>query len=559
MSDCDNEGAAMNLTKLGTRPASEMTFPWQRPAKGDLGKILLIYPITGMDVYGINVGLPLSCLYLGTVLERAGYRVEILDERVTGSFEEDVAESILRERPLLAGISSMTGMQIRGGLKAARTLRRVDPTVPIVWGGVHPSLCPDSTLKDELCDLVVVGEGEITLIELADCIREGGELEAVKGIGYKRGGQLKFTPSRPMIEHLDVIPRPDYGLIDMDQYFTRAPSTGEAQLQMVTSRGCPFDCEFCYNLKFNEQRFRYHSAERVVSDLTYLVEQFGVNAVFIEDDYFFGHPGRVREICDLLLEKQLDLLIQVPCRIDYLYRQDAAMIDKLYRAGFKEIWIGVESGAPDRLKEILKRTTLDQVRQVNQLLAGSDVYIKYGFMAGVPNEEREETLQTVDFMFELAASNPNAGTAPVAIYTPYPGTTLYDKAKLVYGMKLPDTLEGWSHFHFGENNNPFLSPRQKKFISKINVMSRFFERKAFERFCDNRFKPLLMGIHSVYYRYLRLRLRLRFFEFMPEIPLIRLMEKMYVHFFHRAQLSKLKRPVTPDTYAGDTRAAGSAP
>ena len=523
-------------------------FPWQRSVGKDLGKILLIYPVTGMDVYGINVGLPLSCLYLGTVLEQAGYRVEILDERVTSHFEEEVARSIRQEKPILAGVSTMTGIQIRGGLKAARTLRSIGPALPIVWGGVHPSLCPDSTLKDELCDFVVVGEGEITLIELADCLGEGTDPSAVPGIGYKKEGQLKFNPSRPMIEDLDVIPRPDYDLIDMDRYFTRAPSTGEAQLQMVTSRGCPFDCEFCYNLKFNEQRFRHHSAERTISDLAYLVERFDVNAVFIEDDYFFGNPRRVEEICDLLIEKQWDVLIQVPCRVDYLHRQDDEMIDKLYRAGFKELWVSPESGSPERLKEILKRTTLEQVRKVNRLLSRSDVYVKYGFMAGFPNEEREETLQTVDFMFELLSTNPGAGTAPVAIYTPYPGTTLYDKTRLVFGMEFPETLEGWSHFHFGENNNPFLSASQKKFISKINVMSRFFERRAFERFCDNRFKPLLMGIYSLYYRYLRLRFRWRFFQFMPEIPLIRLMEKIYVQWFHRAQLSKLKKPMTPDTY-----------
>lgn len=517
---------------------SSKNYPWLRSAQRDLGKILLIYPITGMDVYGINVGLPLSCLYLGTVLEQAGYRVEILDERVTKTFEEDIAHSISREKPSLAGISCMTGMQIRGGLKAARILRRLDATLPIVWGGVHPTLCPDSTLKNELCDFVVKGEGEITLIELADCLREGGDLGSVQSIGYKSGDQLRFTAARPLIKDLDVIPPPNYRLIQMEQYFTRAPSTGEAQLQMVTSRGCPFDCEFCYNLKFNERLFRYHSAERVVSDLLYLVERFSVKAVFLEDDYFFGHPGRVEKICDLLLEERLDLLIQVPCRIDYLYRQSDEMIDKLYRAGFKELWVGIESGSQERLQEILKRTTLEQVREVNQRMSRSDVYIKYGFMAGFPKEEREETLKTVDFMMELLSTNPNAGTAPVAIYTPYPGTTLYDKARLVYGMKFPETLEGWSHFHFGENNNPFLSPRQKKFISKINVMSRFFERRAFERFCDNRFKPLLMGIFSLYYHYLRWRLRWRFFAFMPEIPLIRIMERLYVGQFHRAQLKK---------------------
>ncbi len=516
---------------------------WERSVSEDLGKVLLLYPTTGMDVFGINVGLPLSCLYLGTVLERAGYRVEIVDERVTRSFEADVARSIREERPVMVGISSMTGMQISGGLNAARAIREVDRKLPIVWGGVHPTLCPDSTLKDDLCDIVVKGEGEIAIVELADCLRQGGDPGSIPGVGFKKNGELRYGPYRPMIEDLDVIPRPSYDLIQMDQYFTRAPSTDQAQLQVVTSRGCPYDCEFCYNLKFNERRFRAHSAARVVSDITHLVEHFEVKAIFIEDDYFFGHPKRVEEICDLLLERNLDLLIQVPCRIDYLYKRSSTMLDKLYRAGFKELWIGIESGSEKRLKEIMKRNTLDQVREVNRLIAESDVYAKYGFMAGFPNEDRNETLETVDFMFELLKDNPNAGLAPVAVYTPYPGTTLYDKARLVHGAVFPDTLEGWSHFHFAENNNPFLSPEQSKFVTKINTISRFFERRAFERFCNNRLKPLLMLLYSFYYWYLRLRLRLRFFRFMPEVPLIRVLERVYISLFHRTQLSRVgKKP-----------------
>ena len=513
-------------------------FPWLRNEKRDLGKILLAYPVTGMDVIGINVGLPLAALYLSAVLKPAGYRVELIDERISQDFDQEIARSIRRERPVMVGISSMTGLQIRGGLKAARAVRETDPSIPIVWGGVHPTLCPDSTLKDALCDFVVLGEGEISLIELADCLRRDGDPSDIRGIGYKQDGKPRFSPPRPLIEDLDVIPSPDYDLVDMDRYFTTAPSTGQRQLQVVTSRGCPYDCEFCYNLKFNERRFRYFSAQRTVADIEAVVDRFGVRAIFIEDDYFFGHPGRVEEICDMLIEKDLKLLIQVPCRIDYLHKRPAEMIDKLYRAGFKELWVGIESGSEKRLKEIMKRNTLDQVREVNQLLAGSDVYVKYGFMAGFPNEDRQETLETVDFMFELLAGNSNAGTAPVAVYTPYPGTTLYDKAKLVYGMKMPDSLEGWSHFHFAENNNPFLTESQKRFVTKVNVMSKFFERKAFERFCNNRFKPLMMALYGIYYRILRLRLRMRFFAFMPEIRLIQWLEKVYLQIFHRAELAK---------------------
>jgi radical SAM superfamily enzyme YgiQ (UPF0313 family) len=499
-----------------------------------------------MDVFGVNVGLPLACLYLGTVLEKAGYKVEILDERTTKSFQADVAKCIQSGKPLFVGISSMTGTQIKGGLDAARIVRKLDPQIPIVWGGVHPTLCPESTLKDEFCDIMVKGEGEVTIVELADCLREGRDLSKVAGIGYKQDDQLKFSAYRPMIDDLDVIPRPNYGLIHMERYFTASPSTAEAQLQVVTSRGCPYDCEFCYNLKFNERRFRYHSAERVVSDIAYVAENYGIKALFIEDDYFFGHPGRVEEICDRLIEKNLDLLIQVPCRIDYLHKRTPEMLNKLYRAGFRELWIGIESGSEKRLKEIMKRNTLDQVREVNRLMSESDVYVKYGFMAGFPNEEREETLETVDFMFELLNANPNAGVTPVMIYTPYPGTTLYDKARLAHGAVFPDTLEGWSKFHFAINNNLFLSPQQKKFVSKINTISKFFERRGFERYANNRFKPVLMALYSLYYRYLKLRLKYRFFGFMPEIPLIRFAEKVYLYVFHRAQLSQTKR--NPGSY-----------
>jgi anaerobic magnesium-protoporphyrin IX monomethyl ester cyclase len=521
---------------------SGTVYPWQQGREGDRGKILLVYPGSGMDVYGINVGLPLSCLYLGTVLQMSGYRVEILDERTTSTFEADVVSSLQRERPLLVGISSMTGSQIQGGLRAAGGVKKTDPSIPVVWGGVHPTLCPESTLRDSLCDYVVLGEGEVTLVELADCLREGVDPAGVAGIGYKQGGRLCFSARRPLLRDLDAIPRPDYGLLRMEHYFTKAPSTDLPQLQLVTSRGCPFDCEFCYNLRFNERKFRCHSAERVVSDIRCLVERFGVRALFIEDDYFFGNPKRVEEICDLLLKAEIEVFIQVPCRIDYLYRQPAEMIDKLHRAGFKELWIGVESGSQERLKQILKRTTLDQVREVNRRLSGSSVYPKYGFMAGFPGESREETLETVTFIFELLRENPGAGVAPVAVYTPYPGTTLYDRARSEHGMAFPETLEGWSQFHFAQNNNPFLSRRQRKLIGKINVISRFFERRAFERFCDNRYKRVLMLIYDLYYRYLVLRLRRRFFACMPEIPVIRFLERCYVRLYHRAELARKLNP-----------------
>ncbi len=501
--------------------------------------VVLVYPTTGMDLFGINVGLPLSVLYLGTVLDREGYEVRIVDQRLTTKFDEALRKAV-DANTLMVGISSMTGTQIHGGLLAARLVRDLDRTIPIVWGGVHPSLCPESTLRDPHCDIVVKGEGEATIVDLARCLEQNGNLDSVAGIGYKQDGKLRFTAPRAMIKPLDSIPSPNYDLVDMTPYFTSAPSTAQRQLQIVTSRGCPYNCEFCYNLEFNEKKYRFQSAERVVREIEYLVNRFHVEAIFVEDDYFFGSKKRVEQICDLLIERNVQVLIQAPCRVDFLDRADEGLMIKMKKAGFKELWVGIETGSPKRMKEIMKQNTLEQVLSANRKLAKAELYVKYGFMAGFPGEDRKETLETVDFIFKVLGDNPHAGVAPVAIFTPYPGTDLYYKCVNEFNFTPPETLEQWSNFHFGMNNNTFLDEEQRRFLTKLNVMSKFFERKAFERYCNNRLKGVMMAMYDLYFKVLKLRLRTRFFDFMPEIPLIQWLEKMYLQVMHQSELSKAK-------------------
>jgi len=520
--------------------AMTKTTPQVAASKSSEKNVVLVYPTTGMDLFGVNVGLPLATIYLGTALDLAGYQVRLVDQRITNRFESELQRAI-DDNTLMVGISSMTGTQIRGGLLAARVSREFSPHIPVVWGGVHPSLCPESTLRDPNCDIVVKGEGEATIVELAKCLESGGDLNGVAGIGYKQDGKLRFTAPRPMIKPLDSIPSPNYDLVDMTPYFTSAPTTGQRQLQMVTSRGCPYNCEFCYNLEFNERKYRFQSAPRVVEEIETLIRRFGVEAIFIEDDYFFGSKRRVEEICDLLIQRGIKLLIQAPCRIDFLDRAEDALMAKMKQAGFRELWIGIETGSAKRMQEIMKQNTLEQVLSANRKLARSEIYSKYGFMSGFPGEDRDETLETVDFIFKLLGENPHAGVAPIAIFTPYPGTDLYYKAVNQFGFTPPETLEEWSNFHFGMNNNNFLDEDQRKFLTKLNVMSKFFERKAFERFCNNRWKGAMMGIYDFYFRVLKLRLKTKFFDFMPEVPLIQRLERLYLQTMHQAELTKVKR------------------
>ena len=173
--------------------------------------VVLIYPNAGQDVLGINVGLPLSILYVGTALKDAGYDVTILDERVHTNFKALLKEAIASD-PVYVGISSMTGYQISYGLLIAQTIRDLNPRIPIVWGGVHPTIHPESTARHRLVVIVVVNEGEETAVELAGVLAAGGDVRQVRGLAMKEDGRVVRTLDRPHLAHQTVADRHQPGM-----------------------------------------------------------------------------------------------------------------------------------------------------------------------------------------------------------------------------------------------------------------------------------------------------------------------------------------------------------
>ena len=158
---------------------------------------------------------------------------------------------------------------------------------------------------------------------------------------------------------------------------------------------------------------------------------------------------------------------------------------------------------------------------------------KLSWMAGFPTETDGDFYQTVDLMLQLTRENPYCSLTPLGIYTPYPGTSLYESCKSQFGVVFPETLDGWAAYQWQKNNNVFLSRDDYRLLTKLNVASRFFDIKLFERFGQKRFKFLIMALYHIYSFLIRLRVRKRFFKLMPEVAILNWLQNYYIDSTHR--------------------------
>ena len=182
-------------------------------------------------------------------------------------------QEVVRDKPLFVGFSMFTAGGIRNTAEVCKEIKKVS-NIPIVWGNAHPTLVPEQCLKELYIDLIVLGEGEETVVELARALEKGRTPSEVKGIGYTENGKLKFTEPRPFIQNLDRY-RIDWSFVDVERYVTPYWNLKRV-ISLVTSRGCPFNCCFCYNQVFHQRKWRAHSVDFVVSEVEKLKHDHGI-------------------------------------------------------------------------------------------------------------------------------------------------------------------------------------------------------------------------------------------------------------------------------------------
>jgi radical SAM superfamily enzyme YgiQ (UPF0313 family) len=387
-----------------------------------------------------------------------GYSVKILDMRLESLSDFEIG------KPIFVGISSIHGSQIRYGLEFARRVRALDSSIPLVWGGVHPTLLPEQTVASEFVDIVVRGEGEKTLWELADKFSAGEPLDGIKGITFKSAGTIRSTPDREQM-NLDEIPiELPFDLLRLNKY----PTLKSGRFHIQTSRGCPHECGFCYNTVYNRRTWRGKSARRVVDEIEYVIEKFPhIRIIDPIDDNFFVDQRRVTDICREILNRKIKVSWRANCRFDYMSEYGKDFIELLAKSGCSEIDFGGETGSKRLLSLIDKDITTEQmIRSVENLRKWAPSIEPFvSWMSGLPTETEDDLMKTCDLMDRMSEVNPKTQHYGVFLYTPFPSPIL---DSLGSEFKPPQSFSEWGKaevFHF---KPPWHS---KQYVDKLQDVS----------------------------------------------------------------------------------------
>ena len=301
---------------------------------------------------------------------------------------------------------------------------------------------------------------------------------------------------------------PAYDLVDVDKYKIDPLWMEEDSFPILTSRGCPWRCAYCYNTQFSHRNWMSLTAEQAFELISSLVRRYNTKNIFLLDDNFFVDVKRVKRICELLIESNLGINIyNANCRADTIAKMDDRFLRLLKKAGCKQLLVGVESGSDSVLAQIKKDITVDQVLAVNTRLKNSGIRPLYSFMAGFPFESVEDIKETVSLMNRLSKENRDAFVYKLQLYTPFPGTELFHIAA-DHGVRFPESLEGWADYHYGTVNCGGFSAKHEKFLRDIQYYTMFFNRKL------GGYRNLISGLYS---RLLDFRIDHGFYSCMYEL------------------------------------------
>lgn len=397
-------------------------------------KILLIMPLTetkltfaAPDRYKrLDIGNypPLGLMYIASYLKKfSHHEVKIVDMMTEGLNFDRLLNKIKEYSPQVVGFYS-NSFTINTVKSLSDYVKRLNKEIIIIIGGPHVDIYPYETAALDNIDYVVLGEGEITVFELLNSLEKNKDPIDVKGLVYKRNSKIYFTGQRPLIENLDTLPLPDRRLTNYKKYYS-VIGKNKIATTIMTSRGCPYRCHFCF-IQYGG-RYRARSAKNVVEEIIECVN-LGITEFFFFDEVFTIDKRRVIAICDEIIKHHLNINFAIRARVDDV---DEEMLAKLKQAGCMRIQYGVESGSDEILKLMNKGITVEQAREAVKLTKkfGIDVYLD--FMIGYPKETKEQIMKTINFAKEL-----DPDYVQFAITTLYPATKIYEDA---LNSKLLDT------------------------------------------------------------------------------------------------------------------------
>ncbi len=383
--------------------------------------------------------LPMSLLAIGSMLD-GEFEYSIVD----GNIDADPAGAILaianRQAITAIAVTVMPGPQLRAAVSGCRQLKRVLPSVPIVWGGYFPSQHADACLSEKTVDVCVIGQGEQTILELMRAIRDGGSLSSIAGLAYKPHGTIQRTPPRALTP-LDELPDWPYQRLPMERYFHKH-YLGDRVATHHSSFGCPFACNFCAVVGMSNRKWVAQSPDRVGQVLERFRRLYGADAVQFHDMDFFISESRTQAIADRLAP--LGMSWWALGRVDELMRYKAKTWTAMKQSGLKMVFCGAESGSTDMLKRMNKGGTAsaDMTFGLAARMKSYGIVPEFSFVVGNPPDPEADLAGTLDFIRRIKQVN-NATEIILYVYSPVPMDGTFYEAARHQGFAFPDTLEGW--------------------------------------------------------------------------------------------------------------------
>jgi anaerobic magnesium-protoporphyrin IX monomethyl ester cyclase len=408
-------------------------------------KVVLFYP----PYNGPPLSAPLCLLSLASPLLQAGFEVKLIDDITSPGFESE----ILRETgdALCLGISVLTGPMIGSAIRVAKAVKKVRSSLPIIFGGWHPTLSTEQTLQPDFVDAVVRGPGELTLLEVAQRLACGQELHGVQGLSFKDRAGIHHEPERRMA-NINDLPAPAFHLANFDAY---ASVVGFRQLSYATSVGCPYACNYCTDMVFYNRRFNAYRAERVVNDLADLVPRYGIQEVALFDSNFLVDIKRALAIARGIVDSKVKFRWDFQASTDFLWRMSDDDVRLLAESGVSHMGFGTESASQPVLKLMNKHhQNVEQMVQTARKAHRANIRVTFNVILGYPGETEADRQQTFAIMSDIAREYCNVSFSP-NIFTPYPGIPIWPQLKKM-GLREPQSLEEWQTLVLGRNVLPWL-------------------------------------------------------------------------------------------------------
>jgi magnesium-protoporphyrin IX monomethyl ester (oxidative) cyclase len=375
--------------------------------------------------------------YLAAFLKKEGYEVRILDCIPDSDYKVKIGHNFIRYgfsdelilrriaeyNPDVVGVTCTYTSYLKDAHNVAKLCKHFKKTMPVIFGGAHTSTFPKEVLKDENVDCVVIGEGELTLLEIVKRIERKEDLTGIPGTAYRVNGKVNLEKLRELIKNLDELPFPAWHLLDKEAimkevskspYIMRKPNGS-----MITSRGCPMNCYFCSVRKTWGRTWRGRSPKNVVDEMEFL-KSIGFREIHFIDDNCSISRKRLEEICKEIIRRKLDVKWTTPTGIA-IWTLDEKLLDIMKRSGCYRLTFGIESGDEKTRKIIRKAGSLSHAKRVITYANKIGMWTAATFIIGFPHETRKEIEKTISVAKWL-----NLDLAIFYLLIPQPGADVYE-------------------------------------------------------------------------------------------------------------------------------------